>query len=199
MKKRVLTGIIGGAAVIAWLFTLYTPFFPIVLVLGSAVAAYEMLKVFEVKNLIFKALCEILSMFIPLYFTYGTKLKIPMFPFITAIVIGALIIMVADFKNLSFEQIACSLLSCSLIPSALSCIILFRNVYIAFPSAYKKSDGVFFILFALFACWVSDIFALFTGIAFGKHKLAPRISPKKTVEGAVGGIAASAIANIVLY
>ena len=34
----------------------------------------------------------------------------------------------------------------------------------------------------------SDTFALFAGMAFGKHKLAPRVSPKKTVEGAVGGL-----------
>ena len=36
--------------------------------------------------------------------------------------------------------------------------------------------------------WVSDSFAYFTGRLFGRHKLIPDVSPKKTVEGAIGGI-----------
>ena len=36
--------------------------------------------------------------------------------------------------------------------------------------------------------WVSDTFAYFTGRLLGRHKLAPAISPKKTVEGSIGGI-----------
>ena len=39
----------------------------------------------------------------------------------------------------------------------------------------------------------SDIFAYFTGFAIGKHKLCPEISPKKTVEGAIGGIIGSSL------
>ena len=41
--------------------------------------------------------------------------------------------------------------------------------------------------------WVSDTFAYFTGKYFGKRKLAPSISPKKTVEGSIGGILANMI------
>jgi len=43
-------------------------------------------------------------------------------------------------------------------------------------------------LLALFCAWFSDTGAYFTGRAFGKHKLCPEISPKKTVEGAIGGL-----------
>ena len=44
--------------------------------------------------------------------------------------------------------------------------------------------------------WVCDSFALFTGMAFGKHKLAPYVSPKKTVEGSVGGLVFAVLACI---
>ena len=43
-------------------------------------------------------------------------------------------------------------------------------------------------LFYLFIVWGNDVFAYLTGIAIGKHKMAPRISPKKSWEGFVGGI-----------
>ncbi|MEE3470355.1 MAG: phosphatidate cytidylyltransferase [Butyrivibrio hungatei] len=49
-----------------------------------------------------------------------------------------------------------------------------------------------------FIAWVSDTCAYFTGRAFGKHKLAPVLSPKKTIEGAVGGVLGSVIVGFVI-
>lgn len=45
--------------------------------------------------------------------------------------------------------------------------------------------------------WLTDTFAYFTGLNFGKHKLAPGISPKKTIEGAIGGICGGILAALV--
>ena len=44
---------------------------------------------------------------------------------------------------------------------------------------------------------LTDIFAYFTGYFFGKHKLAPVLSPKKTIEGALGGVLGSVLFSIV--
>lgn len=49
-------------------------------------------------------------------------------------------------------------------------------------------EGLFYVFLALVIPWLSDTGAYFTGVAFGKHKLCPVISPKKTVEGLIGGI-----------
>ena len=49
------------------------------------------------------------------------------------------------------------------------------------------------LLLTLFSVWATDSFAYFTGKAVGKHKLAPKLSPGKTVEGTAGGLAASLI------
>lgn len=49
------------------------------------------------------------------------------------------------------------------------------------------------LLIAFFLASINDVFALFTGMALGKHKLSPEISPKKTIEGSIGGLVASAV------
>ena len=69
-------------------------------------------------------------------------------------------------------------------------------IYIAFPSAFliairtiePESDGLLWLLLICFATWGTDTFAYFGGRFFGKHKLAPVLSPKKTVEGAIVGV-----------
>ncbi len=55
-------------------------------------------------------------------------------------------------------------------------------------AAWLDADGAFWLTVALFFCvWGADTFAYAAGRAFGKHPLFPRVSPKKTWEGAVGG------------
>ncbi|MBR3597557.1 MAG: phosphatidate cytidylyltransferase [Clostridia bacterium] len=200
MKNRILTTVVGIALVIVWMVAMYTPFFAALLAFFCAVGVYEMMKAFEMKNIVLRVFYIIIAAIIPFYFEFRTKADIPLFPVITAIVLFSLVVMVLDFKNLKFEQVICSAFSAVFIPSALSCVVLFRDVYINFPDAYKnKSDGLFFLIFAFFCCWLSDIFALLVGMKFGKHKLAPVISPKKTVEGAIGGIVCCALFNVGLF
>jgi phosphatidate cytidylyltransferase len=57
-----------------------------------------------------------------------------------------------------------------------------------FSLVILKDFGIEWLLFALGLVWVSDIGAFFVGKAFGKHKLADKISPGKTIEGALGAI-----------
>jgi len=60
-------------------------------------------------------------------------------------------------------------------------------------------DGRNWVFFILFATWASDTFAFFVGRRFGRHKLAPGISPGKTWEGAAGGIVAAVIMSILFF
>ena len=60
------------------------------------------------------------------------------------------------------------------------------------------SKGLLYILLLCGFAWVTDTGAYFTGVFFGKHKVAPEISPKKTVEGCIGGIALCAIYTFVV-
>lgn len=76
--------------------------------------------------------------------------------------------------------------------------------YISFPLFCLVSallfvpQGWFYMVIGLFAPWGTDTFAYFTGVAFGKHKIVPHISPKKTWEGCIGG-AVFCTACVVIY
>lgn len=73
------------------------------------------------------------------------------------------------------------------------CSVTMMGIIIGFASLsvltiYSDTEsGYLVMIYILTAAFGCDIAALFTGMAFGKHKLNPRVSPKKTVEGAIGG------------
>ena len=199
MKKRLLTALVGVSIAVGWMFTVYTPAFAIIMAVVACICVYEMLKVFGVKNIPFFVLCELTAAGVVLYAEYKTKLNLPLFPVITGLTLLSLIFMVLDHRKLRFEQVVCAIFSAVLIPAALSTVVLFRDVYVTWPKLFSQSDGIFFILFAFFCAWWTDGFALFAGKALGKHKLAPEISPNKTVEGAVGGVIGNALMCVLLW
>src|SRR5947199_222060 len=90
----------------------------------------------------------------------------------------------------------------SAFPSAL--VSTFAFVYIALPMAMlvqtrQQWAGAYWVLFVLLVVWAGDIFAYFVGRSVGRNLMSPRISPKKTWEGALASLAASLIVGILLY
>lgn len=90
------------------------------------------------------------------------------------LVLGESILLI--FSKRTIEEIAVSILTYVYICVALNSIIIIRE---------SSLDFVWYIF--LFA-WATDTCAYFTGLSIGRHKLIPSVSPKKTVEGAIGGI-----------
>ena len=81
-------------------------------------------------------------------------------------------------KEVPFSALTAALFAGLAFPLMLSCLLRLRLLY----------DGVAWVFVPLCISFGSDTFALFAGMFFGKHKLAPHVSPKKTKEGAVGGL-----------
>jgi phosphatidate cytidylyltransferase len=81
----------------------------------------------------------------------------------------------------------------------------FAFAYIALPLAMlvqlrQQWAGAFLILYLLLVVWSGDIFAYFVGKSMGRHLMAPRVSPKKTWEGAAASLIASmAIGGALFY
>ncbi len=89
--------------------------------------------------------------------------------------------------NLVFSQIAITVLGCIYVASLFSYVGLMRAL----------EHGVFWVFLVAGATFMSDTGAYFVGHAIGKHKLAPLVSPGKTIEGFVGGIVGSVLAAFV--
>lgn len=67
-----------------------------------------------------------------------------------------------------------------------------------FISLRNMPDGLWWLLLVLPASWMADGAAFFVGRKFGKHKFSPRVSPKKTVEGYLGGVIAAGLGTMLL-
>jgi phosphatidate cytidylyltransferase len=87
-------------------------------------------------------------------------------------------------------------------PAAMASAFAFG--YVALPLGFlvqlrEQWQGAFLVLYLLLLVWAGDIFAYFVGRSFGRHLMAPLISPKKTWEGAFAGLMASMAVGWLLY
>lgn len=81
---------------------------------------------------------------------------------------------------------------------------VFSFTYIALPLGMlvqlrQQWAGAFYLLYLLLVVWAGDIFAYFVGKTMGRHLMAPRISPKKTWEGAAASLVASIVVGWLLF
>jgi phosphatidate cytidylyltransferase len=80
----------------------------------------------------------------------------------------------------------------------------FAFAYIALPLGFlvqirEQASGAFLLLYLLLLVWAGDIFAYFVGRSLGRHLMSPRISPRKTWEGALASLIASLVVGMLLY
>lgn len=97
--------------------------------------------------------------------------------------------MMASQMKMRFEKTVVCLVAGLLVPFLLCSLVRIHTM---------ESVGRHFIIIPFVMAFLSDTGAYFAGRAFGKHKLAPVISPKKTVEGVVGGVL-GAILGMIIY
>lgn len=211
MKERVITSIGIGVVVIPILIFSRYIVYPIFLGLLAAIAVWELLRVFGFeKRYEISVPSYMVAGFLPIFahdfFTGGKTgdyilvLGAAIFTFllylVAACVVGKELIMRKNAEKedskkqhiLEFGDVAAVFISVTYVTVSFTSMALTR---------YMK-NGVYIFALVFVAAWMCDIFAYFTGRFFGKRKLAPHLSPKKTVEGSIGGII-FAILGCMLY
>lgn len=204
MKVRIITGVISALIVIMLLvFTGlgYQGVMSIPMGAIAAIAAYEMMRVSKCKNKVLTVVSMIVAAIGPAYVDFGLQKYIPI-PLSTVLIIYVvllLIIMLKFYEKTKFEHVALALFGSVAIPGALGTFFKVRDLCVVYPELFQRSHCVFLILSAMYCAWMSDTWAYFVGSKFGKHKLAPKISPKKSVEGAIGGVFGTTLFCVVTY
>lgn len=183
MKQRIIT---GAALVVAmgFVFALSgTWIYAAFATLLSLIGVWEMLGcVGERKNLVLSVPALAVSVAAPLlmyFFRYGviTTLTVLFLFFM-------LFVSVFTGERVKTQSVCVVFTTTVYVFTCFSSLLKLR--YITLDNGENVGKYVFVLVFI--AAWITDTFAYFTGVFFGKHKLIPKVSPKKTVEGSVGGM-----------
>lgn len=201
MKQRVITGVLGALFGLAVLAFMFTPVLGIVIAAVSLLASYEIQHVAKIENKLLMIINIVLAAFMPFVYEYKLFSKLPFPTYVIAIVyvIIMMFIMLGNYKKTKFEDVVMSMFCGVIVPYVMSTITLLRNLCLSRPELFQQSQVFFIIFTALLSAWLNDTFAYFVGRKFGKHKLAPNISPKKSVEGAIGGIVITMLFNLAFF
>lgn len=204
MKQRIITAICLLAVLALVVWQVNTPVLVIVVAFLSAVAAGEIMRCANVQNTFIKVVGIAYAALVP--FFASEKVLSPwveaekwsqvinFMPGVVFVIVLCLVFFLAMLKGYAyttFEDVAVSIFASVAVPYGFSLFIRLRDMF------QNMQLGVYLIFFALICALATDTGAQLTGMAIGKHKMSPNISPKKTVEGAIGGLITSFILNAI--
>lgn len=165
----------------------HTIVYPIIMTLLCVVGVYEMLGcVGHRKNrflLIPSLICAVISPVLAYFFGYSVMIEL-CFLYV-AVLLAETVFFDSRVNVASVGEVFLPTLYVILCFTALLCL------------RYIEVGASYIYILVFIAAWVTDTFAYFTGYFFGRHKLIPKISPKKTVEGSIGGSLFCVIAFVI--
>lgn len=180
MKQRVIS---GAVLVVILAITLY--FGGIVtcglMALVSLVGNMELLRVYGVNKKTPGIVCYLATV---LYYIaiYLDRMDI-IVPMMVVYLLVMLAVYVLTFPTYSDKQIMAAFMDLFYVSVMLSFVYLIRNM----------EHGLVLVLLIFVSSWINDTCAYFVGRALGKHKMAPVLSPKKSIEGLIGGIVGAGV------
>ena len=182
MFKRILTGVIAFCFVLVpILFFADTVVLPIAVAVFSLIATYELLHCVGLhKNMWVSIPLYLMSAAMPFGIRFFDLMSLLALP-VALCVLLLYLLAVAVFSHGKAD-----------IQDVSTAFMLWLYTLLGFFGLVMVHDhirgGEYLYLLAFLGAWVTDIFAYFTGMLLGRHKLIPDVSPKKTVEGAIGGV-----------
>lgn len=207
MKQRVITALALLVLLIVAVWQIYTPFFVLIAAAFAAIASNEIMKCAKISNKFILITGTVFAFFVP-FFSTATALEplvstddwfivinaVPRVIFIAALVISFFLAMLKGYSHTKFEDVAIAIVASVFVPWGFSVLVMLRDLL-----GFKTQFGIYLIFYALIAALVTDIGAQLGGMKFGKTKMSPNISPKKTVEGAFCGILLGYVATIAAF
>ena len=180
ISPRVITSLIG-APLIMTAIVLGTPFFDVMICLFGAVAALELYEILRPqipfgRGYVFGLLAVVMGFcaYCAPYLHLGIIVLVGL-----AVIFTGVKLLSPDAPDLRWRRDTIyPLLAASYVGVPLALLIILRNL----------PGGMLWLVALTFTVWATDTMALFGGRLFGQHKLAPQISPSKTIEGALTGI-----------
>lgn len=193
MLKRIITSIFALAVLLPVLFLSETWVFPIALAIVSVMCLFEMLRCMGMhKNMAVTIPLYVFAVSFPiLQKLFVNDMYVAIIAFMAGVVyvIYTFALVVWSHGKLTYNN-ACSVcLTCFYILISMNMIQYIRDF---------GDSGQFVYLLIFVGAWVTDVFAYFTGVFFGKHKLIEDVSPKKTIEGSIGGTVFCSLAFVLV-
>lgn len=184
MLMRIISAVVGLVIFFAVMF-MGEFALSVAVFLLSFIGIYEVLSAIGFgKNWVYLFIGLVTSSF----FTFARDLQgIYILAYLLILLIFLIIFMLNRHEEYSSKDIFSVYLLSVLISFAFSGILRIRSSY----------NGSVYVWLPFIAAWATDTFAYFTGRFLGKHKLIEKISPKKTVEGAIGGVFGAAIGFLI--
>lgn len=173
-------------------------FFEFMISVLCAMCVYEAVTALGFKKIKILALPLLYSVLVPISFYFASKYEKNPFYFLLVIsfvfIIFFNVVAMGNFAELKFKDAASIMFVSIVITSFLSNIIVLRRV---------DKHGLFYMIIAIVCfAWATDIFAYIVGVLIGKHRFSPNISPKKSIEGSIGGTVfsiASTVGAVYIY
>ena len=184
MKTRIIAGLVALPLLI-FILLANPEIFTVAVVILSIIGLLEFYKctgVAQSKLLVITGVIATIYMFAKEYFwltLYGAELPI--------ILLVLFLLVLAGHKKINITHAALALFGVFYVAGLFLYAVKIKLYYL----------GTLYIWLVVLGAFMTDTFAYFTGVFLGKHKLCPEISPKKTVEGAVGGIIGCGLSFIV--
>ena len=184
MKTRVLSGIVLAIIMISSSFC--GGWYLYLLCAGvSLIGMYELYRVIDIQKSALACMGYLSAIFYYICVLTGYE-KYDIFVFVIALM-AIMSVYVFTFPKYKIEEVTLTFLGLFYVAVMLSYIYKVRIL----------EDGIYIVWLIFIASWGNDTFAYFTGVLLGKHKMAPVLSPKKSIEGAIGGIAGATILGII--
>ena len=191
MKVRILTSIVATCILIPALMLSATPVFCAAIAAVSIIAIYEITRCIGIKKLYITFPIYLFAVILPFLFRYTDNIyraAIISFIFATLYLMYLFTMAILSHGKFGFSDLSTLFCVSLYILTALTSLIYVRDF---------ENTGKYIYILIFLGAWITDIFAYFTGMLLGKHKLIPDVSPKKTIEGSIGGIFFCALSYVV--